>query len=42
LLLGTIKSKYTLKSPIRNGLEFLAIVTLGTIAGLAISLFLHT
>lgn len=41
LLLGSIKSRYTLKSPLRAGLEFLAIVSIGTAAGAAVSLVLH-
>jgi VIT1/CCC1 family predicted Fe2+/Mn2+ transporter len=41
LLLGALKSRYSLKSPIRNGLEFLAVVTAGTIAGAGIGFLLH-
>jgi len=39
--LGAIKARYSLKGPVRNGLEFLAIVTAGTIAGAVIGLALH-
>lgn len=42
LLLGIIKSRYTLKGPLRNGLELLGIVTIGTIAGIVIGHVLHT
>jgi vacuolar iron transporter family protein len=41
LSLGALKSRYSLKSPLRNGLEFLAVVTAGTIAGAAIGFLLH-
>jgi hypothetical protein len=30
-----------LKGPLRNGLEFLAVVTAGTLAGVAIGVVLH-
>jgi VIT1/CCC1 family predicted Fe2+/Mn2+ transporter len=41
LILGAIKSRYTHQSAIRAGLEFLAIVTIGTLAGVAVGLLLH-
>ncbi len=41
LVLGAIKSRYTHQSAIRAGLEFLAIVTIGTLAGVAVGLLLH-
>jgi VIT1/CCC1 family predicted Fe2+/Mn2+ transporter len=41
LSLGALKARYSLKSPLRNGLEFLAVVTAGTIAGAAIGFLLH-
>ena len=41
LLLGAVKARYTLKGPLRNGLELLAIVTVGTLAGMAIGAVLH-
>src|SRR5437763_8879590 len=41
LALGVVKARYSLKGPLRNGLEFLAIVTVGTLAGLGIGLALH-
>lgn len=40
LLLGALKARYSLKTPLRNGLEFLAIVTIGTVAGTAIGMLL--
>jgi hypothetical protein len=36
LVLGTVKARYTLKGALRNSLEMLGIVTVGTIAGVAI------
>lgn len=42
LALGVVKARYTLKGPIRSSLEFLAIVTAGALAGLAIGTLLHT
>jgi VIT1/CCC1 family predicted Fe2+/Mn2+ transporter len=39
--LGAVKARYSLKGPMRNGLEFLAIVTAGTIAGAVIGVALH-
>jgi vacuolar iron transporter family protein len=41
LLLGVLKARYSLKTPLRNGLEFLAIVTVGTLAGTVIGLLLN-
>lgn len=41
LALGALKARYTLKGPIRAALEFLAIVTGGTLAGIAIGALLH-
>jgi VIT1/CCC1 family predicted Fe2+/Mn2+ transporter len=41
LLLGALKARYSLKGPLRNGLEFLAVVTAGTLAGVAIGVVLH-
>lgn len=41
LLLGALKARYTRKGPLRAGLEFLVIVTLGTLAGVAVGLILH-
>jgi VIT1/CCC1 family predicted Fe2+/Mn2+ transporter len=41
IVLGSLKSRYTLKGPLRSGLEFLAIVTIGTLAGIGIGLLVH-
>ena len=41
LVLGAIKAHYTRQHPVRAGLEFLLIVTLGTLAGVGIGLLLH-
>lgn len=41
LTLGVVKARYSLKGPLRNGLEFLVIVTAGTLGGVAIGLALH-
>ena len=41
LLLGAVKARYSLKSAARNGLEFLAVVTAGTLAGVLIGILLH-
>jgi hypothetical protein len=41
LLLGGLKARYSLKGPLQNGLEFLAIVTAGTLAGVGIGFVLH-
>ena len=39
--LGAVKARYSLQGPLRNGLEFLAIVTVGTLAGAVIGVVLH-
>jgi VIT1/CCC1 family predicted Fe2+/Mn2+ transporter len=41
LAFGAIKARYTLKGPVRSGLEFLVIVTIGTVAGVGVGLLLH-
>ncbi len=41
LTLGVIKARYTRQSAVRAGLEFLVIVTLGTLAGVGLGLLLH-
>jgi VIT1/CCC1 family predicted Fe2+/Mn2+ transporter len=41
LLFGALKARYSVKGPLKNGLEFLAIVTAGTLAGIAIGVVLH-
>ncbi len=41
LLLGALKARYTGQGPVRAGLEFLLIVTLGTLAGVGAGLLLH-
>jgi VIT1/CCC1 family predicted Fe2+/Mn2+ transporter len=41
IALGAIKSRYTPQSAVRAGLEFLAIVTVGTLAGVGVGLLLH-
>jgi vacuolar iron transporter family protein len=41
LVLGKVKARYTLKGALRNSLEMLGIVTVGTIAGVAIGAVLH-
>jgi vacuolar iron transporter family protein len=41
LVLGAVKARYTGKGPVRAGLEFLAVVTVGTLAGVGIGLLLH-
>lgn len=41
LTLGAVKARYTQKGPVRAGLEFLLVVTLGTLAGEGIGLLLH-
>ncbi len=41
LLLGAIKARYTHQGPVRAGLEFLVIVTIGTLAGVGIGLLLN-
>ncbi len=40
IALGIVKSRYTLKGPLRNGLELLAVVTVGTLGGVAIGALL--
>ena len=41
ILFGGLKAKYTLKSPMRSGLEFLIVVTLGSLAGVLAGAVLH-
>lgn len=41
LILGLVKARYTLKGPLYNALEFLGIVTLGALGGLAIGYVLR-
>jgi VIT1/CCC1 family predicted Fe2+/Mn2+ transporter len=41
LALGAVKSRYTLAGPLRSGIEFLVVVTVGTLAGVAIGMLLH-
>jgi VIT1/CCC1 family predicted Fe2+/Mn2+ transporter len=41
LALGSLKARYTAQSVVRSALEFLAIVTLGTLAGVLFGLLLH-
>jgi vacuolar iron transporter family protein len=41
LALGAVKSRYTRQSAVRAGLEFLAIVTVGTLAGVGVGVLLH-
>jgi VIT1/CCC1 family predicted Fe2+/Mn2+ transporter len=41
LLLGALKAHYTGQGPLRAGLEFLVIVTLGTLAGVGAGFLLH-
>jgi VIT1/CCC1 family predicted Fe2+/Mn2+ transporter len=41
LVLGAIKARYTRQGPVRAGLEFLVVVTLGSLAGVALGLLLH-
>jgi vacuolar iron transporter family protein len=41
LALGAIKARYTRQNPLRAGLEFLIVVTLGTVAGVGIGVLLH-
>lgn len=40
-VLGAIKARYTQQGVIRAGLEFLVVVTLGTLAGVGLGLLLH-
>ncbi len=42
LVLGAVKSRYTRKSPVWAGLEFLLVVTVGTAAGVALGQLLHS
>lgn len=39
--LGAMKARFTLKGPLRNGIELLLIVGAGTLAGVAIGALLH-
>ena len=39
--LGILKARYTLKGPVRSALEFLAIVIIGTLAGIGFGLLVH-
>ena len=41
LILGAIKSHYTHQGPIRAGVEFLVVVTIGTLAGVGLGFLLH-
>lgn len=41
LALGAVKARYTSTGPVRAGLEFLGVVTLGTLAGVGLGLLLH-
>jgi VIT1/CCC1 family predicted Fe2+/Mn2+ transporter len=41
LVLGAIKAHYTRQGPIRAGLEFLVVVTIGTLAGVGLGFLLH-
>jgi VIT1/CCC1 family predicted Fe2+/Mn2+ transporter len=41
LMLGAIKARYTSQGSVRAGLEFLVVVTLGTLAGVGLGLLLH-
>jgi VIT1/CCC1 family predicted Fe2+/Mn2+ transporter len=41
LAFGAIKARYTLKGPVRSGLEFLVVITVGTLAGAVVGLVLH-
>jgi VIT1/CCC1 family predicted Fe2+/Mn2+ transporter len=41
LTLGAIKARYTGKNPIGSGLEFLVVVTVGTLGGMGMGLLLH-
>jgi vacuolar iron transporter family protein len=42
LTLGAVKARYTHKGPVRAGLEFLVVVTVGTLAGIGLGLLLHS
>jgi len=39
--LGAVKARYIQKGPVRAGLEFLVVVTLGTLAGVGLGFLLH-
>lgn len=39
--LGAIKARYIQKGPVRAGLEFLMVVTIGTLAGVGLGFLLH-
>jgi VIT1/CCC1 family predicted Fe2+/Mn2+ transporter len=41
LLLGAVKAHYTHQGAVRAGIEFLVVVTLGTLAGVVLGLLLH-
>lgn len=41
LVLGAVKAQYTRQGPVRAGIEFLIVVTLGTLAGIGLGLLLH-
>ena len=41
LILGTVKARYTRQGPVQAGLEFLLVVTVGTLAGVGLGLLLH-
>lgn len=41
LTLGGVKARYTRKNAVRAGLEFLGVVTVGTLAGVVLGLLLH-
>jgi len=41
MVLGAIKARYTHQGPVRAGIEFLVVVTIGTLAGVGIGLLLH-
>ena len=41
LALGTVKARYTGTRPVRAGLEFLVVVTLGTVVGVGLGWLLH-
>src|SRR5205085_11211190 len=41
LILGAVNARYTRQGPVRAGLEFLVVVTVGTLAGVGVGLLLH-
>jgi len=41
LVFGALKSRYTLRSPQRSALQFLIVVTIGTVVGAGLGLALH-